>query len=106
DSSRVDRDLVGAGSKEHLDVVDGAYPAADRQRHEAGLRRAPDDIQHGAAVFVGGGDVEEAQFVGAGGVVRNRRFDGIAGVAQVDEIDAFDHPAVLHIETGDDANLE
>ena len=56
--------------------------------------------------FVGGGDVEEAQFVGAGGVIGDRRLDGIAGVAQVDEIDALDHPAVLDVETGDDADLE
>src|SRR6185295_1094199 len=31
---------------------------------------------------------------------------GIAGVAQIDEIDALDHAAVLDVETGDDADLE
>ena len=55
---------------------------------------------------MGGGDVEEAEFVGAGGVIGDRRFDGIAGVAQVDEIDALDHAAVLDVEAGDHANLE
>jgi hypothetical protein len=36
---------------------------------------------------VGRRDVEEAEFVGAGGVVGDRRFDGIARVAQIDEVD-------------------
>src|SRR5882672_12926929 len=60
DSGGIDRDLVGAVSQQRLDVVDGTDPATDRQRHEAGLRRAPHDVEHGAAVFVGGGDVEKA----------------------------------------------
>ena len=106
DGGGVDRDLVGAGAQQRLDVVDGAHAAADRQRHEAGFRRAPHDVQHGAAVFVGGGDVEEAELVGAGGVIGDRRFDGIAGVAQIDEVDALDHAAVLDVEAGDHADLE
>jgi hypothetical protein len=52
------------------------------------------------------GDVEKAQLVRAGRVVGDRGFDRIAGVAQVDEIDTFDHPAVFHVETGNDADLE
>ncbi len=106
DRGGIDRDLVGPVPQQRLDVVDGADPAADRQRHEAGFRRAADDIQHGAAVFVGSSDIEEAQFVGAGRIIRNRGFHGIAGVTQIDEIDAFDHPTVLHVETGDHADLE
>ena len=66
---------------------------SDRQRHEAGLRRPPHHVEHGAAVFVGGGDVEKAKLVGAGGVIGNRRFHGIAGVAQIDEVDALDDAA-------------
>ena len=102
----IDRNLVGACKQQPTNIFDAAHPAADRQRHEAGFRRAANDIQHGAAVLMGRGNVEEAQFVGAGGVIRNRRFDGIAGVAQVDEIDALDHAAVLDVETGNDADLE
>ena len=102
----VDRDLVGAGAQQGADVVDGAHAAADRERHEAGFRRAPHDVEDDAAVLVARGDVEESEFVGAGGVVGDRSFDRIAGVAQVDEIDALDDAAVLDIETGDDADFE
>src|SRR5882724_12158476 len=106
DGGRIDRDLVGAGAKQHLDIVDRAHPAADRQRHEARLRRTPDDVEYGAAIFMRGGNVEKTKLVGAGRVVGDRRLDGIAGVAQIDEVDALDHAAVLDIETGDHANLE
>ncbi len=89
-----------------LDIVDGAHAAAHRQRHEAGLRRAPDHVEHDAAIFMGRRDVEEAQLVGAGGVIGDRRLHRIAGIAQIDEIDALDHPAVLDVETGNHAHLE
>ena len=56
--------------------------------------------------FVARGDVEEAELVGAGRVIGARRSTGIAGVAQVDGIDALDDPAVLDVEAGDDADLE
>ena len=48
----------------------------------------------------------KAELVGAGGVIGDRRFDGIAGVAQIDEVDALDDAAVLDVEAGDDADLE
>ena len=53
-----------------------------------------------------GGDVEEGELVGAGRVVSDRGLHRIAGVAQVDEIDALDHAAVLHVEAGNDADFE
>ena len=83
-----------------------AHAAADRQRHEAGFRGAAHHVEHGAAVFVAGGDVEEAELVGAGGVIGDRRFDRIAGIAQIDEVDALDDAAVLDVEAGNDADLE
>ncbi len=63
-------------------------------------------VEDGVAVLVARGDVEEAELVGAGRVIGDRRLDRIAGVAQVDEVDALDDAAVLHVEAGDDADLE
>ena len=56
-----------------------------------------------AAILVAGGDVEKAELVGAGGVIGDGAFDRIAGVAQIDEIDALDDAAVLDVEAGNDA---
>jgi hypothetical protein len=81
DCGRVDRDLVSTGAQQGPDVIDVAHAAADRQRHEAGLGRPPHDIEHDAAVLMGRSDVEEAEFVGAGGVIGDRGFDRIAGIA-------------------------
>ena len=106
DRGRIDRGLVGAGEQKIADVVGGADAAADRQRHEADLGRAPDDIEQDAAILVARRDVEEAQFVRARLVVSDRALDRVAGVAQIDEIDALDDPAVLDVETGYDPGLE
>ena len=106
DGGGIDRRLVGAGEQQVADVVELAHAAADRQRHEADFGGAADDVDQRAAVLVAGGDVEEAQFVGAGLVVGDGAFDRIAGVAQVDELDALDDAAVLDVEAGDDAGLK
>src|SRR6201991_5291754 len=68
DRGAVDRYLVGAGPQQGADIVDGANPAAYRQRHEAGLRRALDDVEHDAAIFMRGRDVKKAQLIGTGGI--------------------------------------
>ena len=83
-----------------------AHAAADGERHETGFRGTPHHVEHDAAVFVARGDVEESQLVGAGLVIGDRGLDRIAGIAQVDEIDALDDAAVLHVEAGNDADLE
>ena len=53
-----------------------------------------------------GGNIEEAQFVGPGRIIGTGLFDRIAGIAQVDEVDALDHPAIGNIETGNDTDAD
>ena len=106
DRRGIDRGLVGAGEQEIADVVGGADAAADRQRHEADLGRAPDHVEQNGAIFVARGYVQKAQFVRARLIVGDRALHRIAGVAQIDEVDAFDDAAVLDVETGDDPRLE
>ena len=80
DRRGVDRHLVGAGLQQRADVVERAHAAADGQRHEAALGGAGHDVEDDAAVLVRGGDVEEAELVGAGGVIGGGGFDRIAGI--------------------------
>ena len=98
--------LSAPEDKQRADVVDGAHAAADGERHEARLGGALHHVEHDVAILVAGGDVEKGEFVGAGFVIGDRRFHRIAGVAQIDEVDAFDDPAVFHVEAGNDADLE
>ena len=64
------------------------------------VRRTTSTI--GLALVGRRGDVEEDQLVGALGVVAGGQLDRVAGVAQVDEVDALDHPAGVDVEAGDD----
>ncbi len=106
DGGRIDRRLIGAREQQLANVVERAHAATHRERHEAGFRSALDDVQQNAAIFVARRDVEKAEFVRAGRVIGDGAFDRIAGVAQIDEIDALDDAAVLDVETGDDAGFE
>ena len=106
DRGGVDGHLVGAGEQERADVLDAAHAAADGERHEARLGRAPHDVEKDAAPLVARGDVEEGELVGAGRVVGLGGLDRVAGIAQVDEANAFDDPPVLDVEAGDETGLE
>src|SRR4029078_572150 len=79
----VDRHIVGTGEKQRPHVLDAADAAADRHRHEADLGSAADDVEVVSALLVAGGDVEEAEFVGARRVIGTGAFDRIAGVGEV-----------------------
>jgi hypothetical protein len=52
------------------------------------------------------GDIEEAEFVGARPVINPGLLDRVAGVDQIDEADALDHPPAVHVEAGNDADLQ
>ena len=83
----IDRDLVGAGEQQGAGVGDLSDAAADRQRHETLVGGAAHDIEQRAAIFMAGGDVEKADFVGTGGIVGARRLHRVARIAQRDEVD-------------------
>ena len=106
DRGRIDRGLVGAGEQQLSYVLGRPDAAAHGQRHEADFRRAADDVEQDAAILVARRDVEKAEFVRARLVVGDRALHGISGVAQIDEVDALDDAAVLHVEAGNDAGLE
>src|SRR3712207_6117666 len=106
DGGGVDGDLVRAGAQQPVDVGHRAHPAADGERDEHALRGPADDIVGGLAVAGAGGDVEEGELVGALGVVDPGHLHRVAGVAQVDEVDALDDPAGVDVQARDDAHRE
>ena len=60
-------------------------------------------VQDQVALVAGRGDVEEGQLVGALLVVAGGDLDRIAGVAQLDEVDALDDAAGGDVEAGNDS---
>ena len=99
----VDADLVGAGVEQRAHVVDRSHAAADGQRDEHLVGDRLDHVVEQLAVLDARADVEEGELVGALLVVAARDLDRIAGVAQVDEVDALDDAAVGDVEAGNDA---
>jgi len=84
---RIDRNLVGARSQQHADVIDGAYAAANGERHETGFRRAPDHVEHDTAVLMARSDVEKGELVGAGAVISDGGGNRIAVLAASHGVD-------------------
>ena len=106
DGAGVDRHLVRAGPQQRVDVVDRADAAADGQRDEHGLGGPAHHLERGLPALGRGRDVEEGQLVGPLGVVDRAELDRIAGVAQVDEVDALHDPAAVHVQAGDDTDSD
>src|SRR5690606_19158542 len=99
----VDRDLVGTGVEQVADVLHVAHATADGQRNEHLAGHALDGVQCGVAVIDAGGDVEEGDLVGTLLVVASGDLHRVTGIADVLELDALDHAAVVHVEAGNDA---
>jgi hypothetical protein len=99
----VDRDLVGTGVEQVADVLHGAHATAHGQRDEHLAGHALDGMQGGVAAIDAGGDVEKGDLVGTLLVVATGDFHRVAGIADVLELDALDHPAVVHVQARDDA---
>ena len=78
-------------------TVSGMKTSSARARH---------DLHRRGAALVGGGDVEEGQLVGTLGVVGAGQLDRVAGVAQLLEVDALDHPAAVDVQARDHADGE
>ena len=106
DGRRVEADLVGAGIEQAAHISNGAYAAAHRQRNEHLRGHRLDDVQDQVAPVAGRGDVEEGEFVGALIVVARGDFDRVPGVAQFDEVDAFDNAPAGHVQAGNDSFRE
>ena len=70
---------------------------------EYNYRREPAMQSSSAPPLVGGGDVEQHDLVRPVARVQDGQFSGVARVAQLDEVDALDHPAVGHVQAGDDS---
>ena len=103
DAGGHDRDLVCAGHEDLSDVLDSAHAAADCEGNEDLLGGAAHDVEHDVAVAQGGGDIEEDQLIGALLVVFRGLLDGIAGVAEVEVLDALDDAAIGDVKAWDDS---
>ena len=103
DRRGVHADLVGTGVEQPAHVLDHAHAAADGKRDEHLFSHLFDHVQDDVAIVGAGGDVEEGDLVCTLLVVAAGDLHRVAGIAQLDEIDALDHAPGLHVQAGDDA---
>lgn len=95
-------DLVGSNTKKFPGVFDRANASADGERYEQFFRGPSGHVDGGVSSIRRRGDVEEDDLVGSLTVVAGGEFYRVAGITDVDKVDAFDHPAVVYIEARDD----
>ena len=98
--------LSAPGAEQQLNVVGRRNAPSHGERREHHVGRPGDHVEHGGALLVRGGDVEERDLVGPLASRSGWRTRRIARVAQAHEVHPFDDAAVLDVEAGDDALCE
>src|SRR6266516_6414905 len=97
----VDADLVGSRLEARRRGGDRPDAPADRERDRDPFRDAPDEGDERAARLERRRHVEEDELVGARVRVDRGELDGIADVAQADEVDALDDAPPGDVQAGD-----
>ena len=100
DRRGVDAHLVGPGVQDCLSVINAPDPAPDGERNENVVGGPAGQVGDRLPLFVGSGDVQEHQLVGALGVVALGELDRVAGVPDVDEVGALDGLDVVGAAVG------
>ena len=99
--SRVHADLIGTCEEHCAKIFNCANPASDRQRHEALLCSARDNVHHGGAVIARSGDVKKDKLIGALSIIKFGALDRVARVAKVEELGSLNNASRRDVQTGD-----
>ncbi len=93
-------DFISPGVDDFGGVLGVFNTSSDGEWYGCGVCYFLYDVEHSFSVFDGGGNIEECEFISVGVAVSFCAFDGVAGIFDVDEVDAFYDASVLHIQTG------
>src|SRR5205807_143900 len=100
---RVDADLVGARVKDAGGIGQGPNASAHSEGNKELAGRLPDGLYQGLAPLGGGGNVEQDDLIGARFGMDPGQLRRIASIAQLFELNAFDHTPGIYIQASDDA---
>ena len=98
----VEAHLVGTGPQQRGDALNAADPTAHGEGDRDRLGAATHQLHQGGAALVAGGDVEKDQLIGPRCAVATGQFHRVTGIPQTHEVHPLHHPAIGHVETGDD----
>jgi len=99
----VDAHLVGASFENRFSVAGGANASSDSEGDKERLRSAADSVQQRRAALVRSSDVQQHDFVRALLRMAMRQRSRVAGVNQVEKLDAFDDAPIAAVEAGNNA---
>lgn len=102
DGPGVHAHLIRPALEDPVKVLQGvdAAPHGEGDEHPAG--GLAEDVGEQPPALGGGGDVVKHQLVGPALGVVLRQFDGGVHVVEAFKVDPLHHPAVLHVQAGDD----
>ena len=100
---RVDAGLVCTCIEQTAHIGHRTHTTAHGQGNEHLAGHAFNHMQNGVAVVRAGSNVQEGDFVRTLIVVTLGHFNRVARVAQRQEIHAFDHAAIVNVQTRDNA---
>src|SRR5262245_66648293 len=100
---RIDRDFVGPSPQEFANFVGAVNASANCQRHKDALRGTVDYINDDLALFMRGGNVEKDEFIGTLPVIELGCLHRVAGITEIEEVDALHNPTIFDIKTGNNA---
>ena len=99
----VDAYLVRAAFQHPVKILQRVDAAAHGQRDKNFSRYSGQDVGKKGASLKAGGDIVKHQLVRPGGVVQPCHLHRVGYVLDALKVRALDHPAIAHVQTGDDA---
>jgi hypothetical protein len=95
----IERNLIAAGSQQRANIFNTVHASADCKWNREFARNRANDFVRRFTALDRRGDIEKYELVGTGTFVQGRKLDGIARIAQLHEVHAFDDAPVFDIET-------
>ena len=102
DGAGVHAHLVRAALQNPVKVLQRLDAAAHGQGYEDLAGYLPQNIGKEGAPFRGGGDIVKHQLVRSGGIIKPGHLHRVCHVPQALEVHALHHPAVFHVQAGND----
>ncbi len=99
----INGDLIGTGIQHGAHILNLANTATDGQGNKYLAGHVFHHVHHGLAIIGTGRDIEKSNFIGPLLIIAARDFHRVTGIADIDELHALDHAALVHVETGNDA---
>ena len=99
--SRIDGYFVAACPEQVPYIVECFDAAADGQGHKDVFGCFFDNVKNDLPFFMGSGDIEENEFIGALLIIEEGIFNRISCIAEVDKTYALYNTAVFYVQAGD-----